>query len=87
MIYQRYLYKAYLLELLFTDIEVIIDQDILSENKFKRMFLDGKNLSWYNLEKARQGDKNNESSQFFAPGVGIKRRTSHDFQEKSIETC
>jgi hypothetical protein len=62
MIYQRYLYKAYLLELLFTDIEVIIDQDILSENKFKRMFLDGKNLSWYNLEKARQGDKNNESS-------------------------
>ena len=43
MIYQRYLYKAYLLELLFTDIEVIIDQDILSENKFKRMFLDGKN--------------------------------------------
>lgn len=35
MIYQRYLYKAYLLELLFTDIEVIIDQDILSENKFK----------------------------------------------------
>lgn len=52
----------YLLELLFTDIEVIIDQDILSENKFKRMFLDGKNLSWYNLEKARQGDKNNESS-------------------------
>ena len=62
MIYQRYLYKAYLLELLFTDIEVIIDQDILSENKFKRMFLDGKNLSWYNLEKARQGDKNNETS-------------------------
>lgn len=62
MIYQRYLYKAYLLELLFTDIELIIDQDILSENKFKRMFLDGKNLSWYNLEKARQGDKNNESS-------------------------
>ena len=62
MIYQRYLYKAYLLELLFTDIEVIIDQDILSENKFKRMFLDGKNLSWYNLEKARQGGKNNESS-------------------------
>ena len=62
MIYQRYLYKAYLLELLFTDIEVIIDQDILSENKFKRMFLDGKNLSWYNLEKARQGDKNNGSS-------------------------
>ena len=62
MIYQRYLYKAYLLVLLFTDIEVIIDQDILSENKFKRMFLDGKNLSWYNLEKARQGDKNNESS-------------------------
>ena len=62
MIYQRYLYKAYLLELLFTDIEVIIDQDILSENKFKRMFLDGKNLSWYNLEKARKGDKNNESS-------------------------
>ena len=62
MIYPRYLYKAYLLELLFTDIEVIIDQDILSENKFKRMFLDGKNLSWYNLEKARQGDKNNESS-------------------------
>ena len=62
MIYQRYLYKAYLLELLFKDIEVIIDQDILSENKFKRMFLDGKNLSWYNLEKARQGDKNNESS-------------------------
>ena len=62
MIYQRYLYKAYLLELLFTDIEVIIDQDILSENKFKRMFLDGKNLSWYNLEKARQGDKNKESS-------------------------
>ena len=62
MIYQRYLYKAYLLELLFTDIEVIIDHDILSENKFKRMFLDGKNLSWYNLEKARQGDKNNESS-------------------------
>lgn len=62
MIYQRYLYKAYLLELLFTDIEVIIDQDILSENKFKRMFLDGKNLSWYNLEKARQGDNNNESS-------------------------
>ena len=62
MIYQRYLYKAYLLELLFTDIEVIIDQDILSENKFKRMFLDGKNLSWYNLEKARQGDKNHESS-------------------------
>ena len=62
MIYQRYLYKAYLLELLFTDIEVIIDQDILSENKFKRMFLDGKNLSWYNLEKARQGDKNNVSS-------------------------
>ena len=62
MIYQRYLYKAYLLELLFTDIEVIIDQDILSENKFKRMFLDGKNLSWYNLEKARQGEKNNESS-------------------------
>ena len=62
MIYQRYLYKAYLLELLFTDIEVIIDQDILSENKFKRMLLDGKNLSWYNLEKARQGDKNNESS-------------------------
>ena len=62
MIYQRYLYKAYLLDLLFTDIEVIIDQDILSENKFKRMFLDGKNLSWYNLEKARQGDKNNESS-------------------------
>ena len=62
MIYQRYLYKAYLHELLFTDIEVIIDQDILSENKFKRMFLDGKNLSWYNLEKARQGDKNNESS-------------------------
>lgn len=62
MIYQRYLYKAYLLELLFTDIEAIIDQDILSENKFKRMFLDGKNLSWYNLEKARQGDKNNESS-------------------------
>ena len=61
MIYQRYLYKAYLLELLFTDIEVIIDQDILSEYKFKRMFLDGKNLSWYNLEKARQGDKNNES--------------------------
>lgn len=43
-------------------LEVIIDQDILSENKFKRMFLDGKNLSWYNLEKARQGDKNNESS-------------------------
>lgn len=34
MIYQRYLYKAYLLELLFTDIEVIIDQDILSENTF-----------------------------------------------------
>ena len=62
MIYQRSLYKAYLLELLFTDIELIIDQDILSENKFKRMFLDGKNLSWYNLEKARQGDKNNESS-------------------------
>lgn len=62
MIYQRYYYKAYLLQLLFMDIEMIIDQDALSENEFKRMFLDGKNLSWYNLRKARQGDKNNESS-------------------------
>ena len=62
MIYQRYLYKAYLLQLLFKDIETIIDQDTVSENEFKGMLLDRGNLSWYNLEKMRQGDKNNESS-------------------------
>ena len=59
MIYKKYLYKAYLLQHIFTDIEVMIDQDTLSENEFKGMLLDRKNLSWYNLEKARQGDKNN----------------------------
>ena len=62
MIYKKYLYKAYLLQHIFTDIEVMIDQDTLSENEFKGMLLDRKNLSCYNLEKARQGDKNNGSS-------------------------
>lgn len=45
MIYKKYLYKAYLLQHIFTDIEVMIDQDTLSENEFKGMLLDRKNLS------------------------------------------
>ena len=62
MIYQKYLYKAYLFQCLFAGIEDMIDQDILSENEFKTMLLDRKSLSWYNLEKIRQGDRKNGSS-------------------------
>lgn len=62
MIYKKYLYKAYLLQHIFTDIEAMIDQKPLRENEFKVIFLDRKNLSWYNLGKTRQEDKNNESS-------------------------